>query len=102
MLVEIREATVEDANAIATVHVDSWQAAYRGILPEGYLANLSVMRRTEAWHHFIVAGKPRVLVAHADADADDHADAAIIGWVAFGAHGTGTRIIGGPKWRRCT
>jgi ribosomal protein S18 acetylase RimI-like enzyme len=80
MLVGIREATVEDAEAIATIHVDSWQAAYRGILPEAYLANLSVMRRREAWHDFIIAGRPRVLVAH----ADDHADAAILGWVAFG------------------
>ncbi len=25
-----------------------------------------------------------MLVAHADADADDHADATILGWVAFG------------------
>jgi ribosomal protein S18 acetylase RimI-like enzyme len=80
MLVGIREATAEDAEAIATIHVDSWQAAYRGILPEAYLANLSVMRRSEAWHHFIIAGKPRVLVAH----ADDCPDAAILGWVAFG------------------
>ncbi|MDB5833379.1 MAG: uncharacterized protein JWR14_3209 [Caballeronia sp.] len=82
MLVGIREATVEDAKAIATIHVDSWQAAYRGILPETYLANLSVMRRREAWHNFIVSGRPRVLVAHSD--ADDHTDAAILGWVAFG------------------
>jgi ribosomal protein S18 acetylase RimI-like enzyme len=84
MLVGIREATVEDAEAIATIHVDSWQAAYRGILPEAYLANLTVTRRRVAWHHFIVAGKPRVLVAHANAHADDHPRAAILGWVAFG------------------
>jgi ribosomal protein S18 acetylase RimI-like enzyme len=86
MFVGVREATVEDAEAIATIHVDSWQAAYRGILPEAYLANLSVMRRREVWHDFIIAGRPRVLVAYADVDghADDHADAAILGWVAFG------------------
>jgi len=31
----IREATPDDAPAIAAVHVRSWQAAYRGIVPEG-------------------------------------------------------------------
>ena len=85
MLVGIREAMVQDAEAIATIHVDSWQAAYRGILPEAYLANLAVTQRSEAWRKSIVAGKPRVLVAQAD-DHDDDADAdeTILGWVAFG------------------
>ena len=82
MLVGIREATVEDAEAIATIHVDSWQAAYRGILPEAYLANLAVAQRREAWRKSIVAGRPRVLVAQADADA--HAAETLLGWVAFG------------------
>jgi ribosomal protein S18 acetylase RimI-like enzyme len=80
MLVGIREATVEDAQAIATIHVDSWQAAYRGILPEAYLANLAVTQRREAWRKSIIAGRPRVLVAHADTDAEKP----ILGWVAFG------------------
>jgi ribosomal protein S18 acetylase RimI-like enzyme len=86
MLVGIREATVEDAQAIATIHVDSWQAAYRGILPEAYLANLAVTQRREAWRKSIIAGRPRVLVAHAGAhaDADAHADETLLGWVAFG------------------
>ena len=89
MLVGIREATVEDAQAIATIHVDSWQAAYRGILPETYLADLAVTQRSEAWRKSLVVGSPRVLVAHAhtdDADADADVDGAetILGWVAFG------------------
>jgi len=88
MFVGIREATVEDAQAIATIHVNSWQAAYRGILPEAYLANLAVTQRSEAWRKSIIAGRPRVLVAHADAHADADADIdtheTIIGWVAFG------------------
>ena len=33
MLVGIREATVEDAEAIATIHVNSWQAAYQESCP---------------------------------------------------------------------
>jgi len=80
MLVGIREATVEDAQAIATIHVDSWRAAYRGILPEAYLANLTVTQRNDAWRKSIITGRPRVLIAHSNADADE----AILGWVAFG------------------
>jgi ribosomal protein S18 acetylase RimI-like enzyme len=82
MLVGIREATVEDSEGIATIHVESWQAAYRGMLPEAYLANLAVTQRREAWRKSIVAGRPRVLVAHAEVYAD--AGETLLGWVAFG------------------
>ena len=38
----IRRARVTDAAAIARVHVQSWREAYRGIVPDGYLDQLSV------------------------------------------------------------
>ncbi|HEX5937279.1 MAG TPA: GNAT family N-acetyltransferase [Actinomycetota bacterium] len=41
----IRAATPEDARAIAMVHVASWRAAYRGLLPDAYLDRLSVDER---------------------------------------------------------
>ena len=37
----IREATADDAAAIARVHVDSWRSTYEGIVPADYLENLS-------------------------------------------------------------
>ena len=42
---QIATATSEDCRAIAEVHVESWQRAYKGILPEQYLASLSVAER---------------------------------------------------------
>jgi GNAT superfamily N-acetyltransferase len=36
----LREAVPDDAAAIADVHVRSWQAAYRGLLPEKFLDEL--------------------------------------------------------------
>jgi L-amino acid N-acyltransferase YncA len=42
---QIREAVLADAEAIATVHVRSWQAAYRGQLPDEYLDGLTVEDR---------------------------------------------------------
>jgi GNAT superfamily N-acetyltransferase len=38
----IRAATLDDARAIAEVHVAAWRAGYRGLMPDAYLAELSV------------------------------------------------------------
>lgn len=37
---EIRHARKSDADGVAQVHVRSWQAAYRGLLPDAYLEAL--------------------------------------------------------------
>lgn len=45
----IRQADTEDAPAIATIHVRSWQYAYRDLLPEDQLAALSIAEREQQW-----------------------------------------------------
>jgi ribosomal protein S18 acetylase RimI-like enzyme len=45
----IRAAAPEDAAGIARVHVESWRAAYPGIVPQAVLDNLSVERRATFW-----------------------------------------------------
>jgi len=45
----IRAATVRDARNIATVHVATWQSAYRGIVADEYLSSLSVEARQMMW-----------------------------------------------------
>jgi GNAT superfamily N-acetyltransferase len=40
LMMIVRDATREDAIALADVHVRSWQAAYRGLLPDEYLDGL--------------------------------------------------------------
>ncbi len=52
---EVRLATRADALAIATVHVRSWQAAYRGLLPQSYLDDLDPLRQLERWETFLDA-----------------------------------------------
>ncbi len=44
----IREATALDAQALASVQVLSWRAAYCGIIDDDYLAGLSIDRRRES------------------------------------------------------
>jgi GNAT superfamily N-acetyltransferase len=47
--VAIRRAAPADARAIAGVHVSSWQAAYRGLVPDAILDGLSVGSREGGW-----------------------------------------------------
>ncbi|HPH95732.1 MAG TPA: GNAT family N-acetyltransferase [Anaerolineaceae bacterium] len=45
----VREGTFEDIPAAATVRVKTWQAAYRGIVPDEFLDNLSIERNIARW-----------------------------------------------------
>ena len=47
--IAVRPAITGDAAEIARVHVESWQAAYRGLVPQPILDGLSTERRTENW-----------------------------------------------------
>jgi hypothetical protein len=49
----IREATMADVAAIARVHVESWRATYKGILPDDYLANLTYEQREPLWREIL-------------------------------------------------
>jgi ribosomal protein S18 acetylase RimI-like enzyme len=61
---EVRRANPEDAEAIAAVHVRSWEAAYRGLLPEAWFAGRSLQRRTTMWRELLRGDEhTRVFVA---------------------------------------
>jgi L-amino acid N-acyltransferase YncA len=47
----VRAATLEDADAIAEVHVISWQESYRGLIPQSVLDTLSIPDRKVAWRN---------------------------------------------------
>lgn len=51
--VRIRRAELGDAEAIARVHVESWQVAYLGLLPAAYLNGLTVPGQTEKWRRIL-------------------------------------------------
>lgn len=56
----IRDATAGDAAAIAAIHAASWQATYRGVLPEPFLATLTAQSRRPMWEGILAAGDPRI------------------------------------------
>jgi GNAT superfamily N-acetyltransferase len=45
----IRRAHPADARAVAVVHVRSWQAAYRDLMPQDFLDRLDPDQRSERW-----------------------------------------------------
>jgi GNAT superfamily N-acetyltransferase len=45
----VRDATADDAQGIATVHVRAWQAAYQGFVSAQLLDDLSVAHREDFW-----------------------------------------------------
>lgn len=59
----IRRATISDAEGIARVHVDSWRTTYKNIIPDSFLAKLSYEQRTELWKRNISQQDNYVFVA---------------------------------------
>jgi GNAT superfamily N-acetyltransferase len=73
----VRDAAPADALAVARVHVRTWQIAYRGLLPDGYLDALRAEDRAARYTFGDPdPATPRTLVA-VDADA-------IIGFATIG------------------
>lgn len=54
----LRKATPDDARRLAEVHVASWRAAYRGLMPDSLLDGLSVERRAERWLALLATPDP--------------------------------------------
>lgn len=72
-MVSIRAAVPDDAEAIAAAHIRSWQAAYRGIVPQSYLDSLDLSDRADLWHKILIGeitapgiDRPVDLVAEVD------------------------------------
>ena len=62
-MLTIREAHLDDARRIAEIHVRAWQEAYCGMMPDDFLAGLSVDARAERWRETLARGGQTVLVA---------------------------------------
>lgn len=72
----IREPSQNDTRGLAEVHVRSWQAAYKGQVPDDFLDSLSVDRREKDWRHLLGSPSNKVLVAEVDQR--------IIAFISFG------------------
>jgi ribosomal protein S18 acetylase RimI-like enzyme len=67
--VAVRLATVDDAGAIAAVHVAAWRAAYAGLMPQEVLDGLSVEKRIAGWQRSLpIVGPDMTCVVTDDAN----------------------------------
>ena len=65
-MVTLRDATPADALDIATVHVESWQVGYRGLMPDEVLDGLSISTRERWWHETLSGSGERSTLLAAD------------------------------------
>ncbi len=75
----IRPAEIDDAPAIARVHVDTWRTTYGGIIPQSYLDTMTVQNRTFVWVRLL----ERREQAFTTLVSEDH-DRRVIGFVTAG------------------
>jgi GNAT superfamily N-acetyltransferase len=59
----VRDARSEDAEAIARIHVRTWQEAYKHVLPADRLAELSEDERATQWRDWLKRSEITALVA---------------------------------------
>jgi ribosomal protein S18 acetylase RimI-like enzyme len=59
----IRRAAAVDARHLAEVHVRSWQAAHRGMVPDWFLEALNAERRLQVWSDVLAMQDLDVFVA---------------------------------------
>lgn len=80
MTVRIAPARVEDAEALADLHLDVWEEAYADLMPASVFTERRARRaeRVESWSTIIAAGSSENLLAWADD-----------GVVGFSSTGTG-------------
>jgi GNAT superfamily N-acetyltransferase len=86
----VREATLNDAAAIAQVHVDTWRTTYRGTVPDDYLDQLSYEQRRQIWAGILSATSSD----HFTYVAEDEIGQ-IVGFANGGLERTGNRLYQG-------
>ncbi len=98
----IRQAEVDDAARLGRVHVETWRATYRGILPDEYLDALSDIRQAAFWSR-VLDDHDRVGGAHVAEDED----AGVVGFCDSGPERGGAPGWGEimaiyilPEWQR--
>jgi GNAT superfamily N-acetyltransferase len=62
---------------VARVHVETWKAAYVGIVPAEVLSGLTVESREAIWRESISRGSPELVVAKENDQ--------VVGFISFGA-----------------
>lgn len=60
---KLRNAKQSDIQAIAQIHVNSWKAAFDGLMPNDYIAGYTVASRMTEWQQILNSQADTVIVA---------------------------------------
>ena len=74
---KIRRAIVDDAPELARVHVDSWRAAYRGLVPDAFLERFEYHWREKRFREALAAGTQETYLIRVDEQ--------VVGFLTLGA-----------------
>jgi ribosomal protein S18 acetylase RimI-like enzyme len=97
----IRPAEFDDAARLGRVHVETWRATYRGLLPDDYLDGLSDIRQAAFWSRALDDADRA-----AGATVAEDEDAGVVGFCDCGPErggATGGEILAIyilPEWQR--
>ena len=94
--VVIRRARLADAAGIAGVHIETWQAAYAGVIQDSYLIELDHEDQTRAWRRDIMGRRPGTGILVATAKTGPEA-----GSQAGPKDGRNEQVVGFGSWGRC-
>jgi GNAT superfamily N-acetyltransferase len=95
-VIEVRPARPADAVAIAAVHVAVWRTAYAGILPDPYLARMSVTRHASHYGTGIRGGAGVFVATVSGEDVPLGGGPRVVGFTTAGrARGTGGKLAQG-------
>jgi ribosomal protein S18 acetylase RimI-like enzyme len=87
----VRPAIARDAQAIADIHVATWQAAYKDLMPADYLQTITAAKRLKYWREAIEFSEPQLLVATEGEQ--------VVGFVGFDrSRDAGTKSSVGEIW----
>ena len=93
-MISIRRARTADAVAIGAVHVATWRSAYAGILPDRFLARMSVPRQAAHYDAAIRSSTAVFVAAASGTDVPPGSGSRIVGFATAG------RARGGEFARR--
>ena len=104
--IQLRRATLADAQAIAAIRVEGWRTSYHDIIPDTYLDNMNLEENILQWEtilHVLPSKEDSLCVFVAESEGE------IVGFVSaiklaepkLGKHAELTGIYIRPQWQRC-
>ncbi|MBR7747318.1 GNAT family N-acetyltransferase [Undibacterium sp. BYS107W] len=104
--IQLRRATVADAEAIAAIRIEGWRTTYRGMIPDSYLNEMDMNENVLHWRTILQALPAKedslcVYVGISDNEIVGFVSAMKLSEPKLGKDGEINAIYIRPQWQRC-